>query len=307
MPGKVLITGATGFVGGWVTEALLQAGYEVTHLGRKAHHNPSVSNLLTDITDKESLTQVLQNKLFDTVIHLAAADQRQGSDKLFAINYYGTKHLLDALKGKAPYRFIYLSSIKVCPNLSGIVTEETLVSQGSTTYGESKSAAEKLVRELVPNHVIMRLSNAYGAPTNIDVDAWHLLFNDLCRSAFERGAITLKSPPDTLLDMVWMGSVSQVILQAVTGDSIKGTYNLGAGKTVAIGEVAQAVAKAYQAYFGKSLVVNMPPPAGSATGFTFNCDKLQSVAPYDTNTHFEEEAIKIFKLLANSKTGKQYL
>lgn len=307
MPGRVLITGATGFVGGWVTEALLQAGYEVTHLGRKAHHNPSVSNLLADITDKEALTQELQNKLFDTVIHLAAADQRQGSDKLFAVNYHGTQHLLDALKGNPSCKFIYPSSIKVYPNLSGIATEETPVSQGNTTYGDSKAAAERLVLELAPNHLVLRLSNAYGAPTNIDVEAWHLLFNDLCRSAYEKGEISLKSPPDTLLDMVWMGSVCQVILQAIANDSIKGIYNLGSANTIAIGEVAQAVARAYKSYFGKTLLVNMPPSAGNASAFTFNCAKLQSVAPYDTNTHFEEEAIKIFKLLANSKTGKQYL
>lgn len=301
MPGKVLITGATGFVGGWVTEALLQAGYEVTHLGRRKHHNSQVANLLVDITDREGVLRALDKEGFDAVVHLAAADQRQGSGKLFEVNCQGTQNLLDALKGKAPCKFIYLSSIKVYQTLMGEVAEANTTSQGNATYADSKSAAERLVKDLAPNYVILRLSNAYGAPKNIDVDVWHLLFNDLCRSAYEKGKITLKSPPDTLLDMAWMGSVSQVVLQAIINENMKGTYNLGSGKSVAIGEVAQAVARAYQSYFGKSLLVSMPAHAGNIAGFTFNCDKLQSVAPYDVGTHFEVEAIKIFKLLANSK------
>ncbi len=300
MPGKVLITGATGYVGGWVTEALLSNGYEVTALGRRKYPSEKVTSLIVDIANREGVDQAINGQSFDIVVHLAASGERQGDATLDEINTGGTIKLMKALHSNPPKTFIYLSSIKVYNSLSGVVNEASYA-EGIGSYGYTKQRAERWALSHCHGWgsrvVVLRLSNAYGAPKHVAVNAWKLLFNDLCRSAYETGEITLKSPPDTPLDMIWLGSVADVIFGVIANKEVSEVYNLGAGKSIAIGEVAKAVAAAYQSYFGRDLTINMPEPSGNSPDFTFDCSKLQSLIKYDTDPHFEEEAIKSFKLL----------
>ncbi len=303
MPGKVLITGATGFVGGWVTEALLNAGYEVSALARRKYPNAQVNSLIVDIADWEGVAHAIKGESFDIVVHLAATGEKQGGVTVEEVNFGGTNNLMKALQSNPPKTFIYLSSLKVYGKLVGTINEE-LYPESKEPYAYSKNLAEKLVLGHCLGWgckvVLLRLSNAYGAPKSIGINAWQLLFNDLCKSAYETGEITLKSPPDTQLDMIWLGSVTQVIKEATANIEANGIYNLGAGKVVTIGEVAKAVALAYQSYFGKALTINMPELSGDIVDFTFDCSKLQSWIKYDTDPHFEEEAIEIFKLLSST-------
>src|SRR5690606_33460469 len=110
--------------------------------------------------------------------------------------------------------------------------------------------------------VIFRMSQAYGAPKSTHIHTWHPLFNDLCRNGLEKGEITLNAPPDTQLDMIWLGDASQVIPQAVAHTTIDGTFNLGFGKSITTGEVAQAIAQAYHEYTGKQAAITQPALAG---------------------------------------------
>lgn len=305
MPGKVLITGGAGYVGGWVVEALLKAGYTVTNLGRKAHSNTKVESLIASIADLEVLQQVLSNRYFDVVLHLAAAGQQENEYAIDLINVGGTLNLLNALQPSKPSVFIYFSSIKVYNAKDGYLTEQTLPNlKGLSAYGHSKLKAENHLLNLGngwegTRKVVLRLSNAYGAPKNMDVDTWHLLFNDLCRNAYQKGEIALKSPPDTQLDMIWLGSVGQVVLETIANQTIHGVYNLGSGKSITLAEVAEAVATAYQEYFGKPAKLQMPDAKGDLVNLEFECQKLKSLLTYDVSNHLIEEAKKVFNLLGS--------
>jgi len=305
MLGKVLITGATGYLGGWLTEAVHAAGYRVTTLGRKPYPNTEVKTILADINDLESMKLALADEVFDVVLHLAAADQRQPPEDMLQTNIGGTAHLMQALQNRPPKKVIYVSSFKVYGVTSGIISEQTeLLSEYNTqSYGYSKFGGEQNIMGLgsswgVQQLVTFRLSNAYGAPKRKEINAWHLLFNDLCRSAFRTGKITLNSPPDTLLDMIWMGDVCQLILDAIEHPVLHGIYNLGFGKSITTGEVATAVAEAYQQHFYKPIEIVQPAPAGNFQPLVFDCTRLRQQIPYTPKHHFQEEAIKSFQLLA---------
>jgi UDP-glucose 4-epimerase len=305
MRGKVLITGGTGYVGGWVLESLLNAGYEVTNLGRKAHSNPNVESLIASITDQEAIHQALSNRYFDTVLHLAAANQLADEETIELVNVKGTQNLIVALQRARPQQFIYLSTIKVYGPVNGHITEPSVPNLiGSSAYGRSKLAAEKLLLGLPvewdnTRKVILRLSNAYGAPKNVGVDAWHLLLNDLCSSAYQKGEIILKSAPDSQLDMIWLGSVGQVIVETITNPTIDGVYNLGSGKSITLAGVAEAVATAYQEYFGMPAKLQIPDAKGDLVNLEFDCQKLKSHVPFDVSNHLIDEAKKLFTLLAS--------
>jgi nucleoside-diphosphate-sugar epimerase len=304
MPGKVLITGGTGYVGCWLVEALLNAGYEVTNIGRKVHPNTNVESLIASLTDLEALQQVLSSRYFDVVLHLAAANQLADEETIELVNFKGAQNLISALQHTKPKLFIYFSTIKVYGSTVGHITEQSVPNLiGSSAYGRSKLAAEELLLGLPAEWgktrmVALRLSNAYGAPKSVEMDAWHLLFNDLCRRAYENGEITLKSPPNIQLDMIWLGSVCQVVLETISKPTIEGIYILGSGQRITLGEVAEAVATAYQEYFGNPAKLKMPDAKGSIVNLEFDCQKLKALMPYDISNHLVAEAMEVFALLA---------
>lgn len=302
MLGEVLITGGTGYVGGWVTQALLQKGYNVTLLTRNPHLQNQTQNIVANLTDPDSLNNALAERYFDVVIHLAAAGERQHEADIWATNYDGTLNLLLALRRHPPKKIVYVSTVKVYGAKEGVITENT-PTEPQGAYGKSKLVAESLVQifchETQTEAVILRLSNAYGAPKSLNINNWHLLFNNLCLSAFQEGAVTLKSPPDTQLDMIWLNTVCQVITEAAAGPHFEGVFNLGSGQSITTGQVAAAIDTAYQQYSGQQLSINMPQPAGNINPLRFDCSKLQARAPYPITHHFENEAIKLFHLLKN--------
>jgi nucleoside-diphosphate-sugar epimerase len=246
----------------------------------------------------------LADEVFDVVLHLAAADQRQPPADMLKTNIGGTANLMQALQNHPPKKVIYISSFKVYGATSGIISEQTeLLSEYNTqSYGYSKFGGEQTMMALGSSWgaqlINLRLSNAYGAPKRKDINAWHLLFNDLCQSAYYTAKITLNSPPDTLLDMIWMGDVCQVILQALEHPTLYGKFNLGFGNSITTGEVATAVAEAYQQHFNYPIEIIQPAPAGNFQPLVFDCTKLQQQIPYTPKHHFQEEAVKAFQLLA---------
>lgn len=306
MLGKVLITGATGYLGSWVTEAVLAAGYTVTAIGRKQYPNTKVHTILADINDLEGMKIALEDGVFNVVLHLAAADQYQSPEQMLNTNIGGTAHLMQALQSNPPKKVIYVSSFKVYGATSGIINEHTaLLSEYNTqSYGYSKVGGEQTMKALGSSWgaqlISLRLSNAYGAPKRKDTNAWHLLFNDLCQSVFEKGKITLNSPPDTPLDMIWMGDVCKVILSAIEHPTLHGTFNLGFGNSISTGAVAVAVAEAYQHHVNKPVEIVQPATAGNFQPLVFDCTKLQEQISYTPQHRFHEEAIKTFQLLAGN-------
>ncbi len=308
MRGKVLVTGGTGYVGGWLTEALLREGYEVTLLIRKPQHLAGqFAQIIADLTDKEALTEALAGYTFDVVIHLAAVGQMYDESTISRVNFGGTSNLLLALQSSPPSKLIYLSSFKVYGQRFGIINED-LYPASEEPYGISKQMAERFVRghclgwiNKRTQHVIFRLSNAYGAPKSLNINSWQLLFNDLCRNAFDTGEVRLNAPPDTQLDMIWLGDVCEVMLKAMEHPTLQGTFNLGFGKSTTTGEVAEAVALAYMQYKGEELTIIKQEPAGNIDPLVFDCDRLKAEIPYRPAHYFQQEALKAFELLASNR------
>jgi nucleoside-diphosphate-sugar epimerase len=148
---RVLITGATGFVGTHLIADLLADGVELVAL----HRRSNASQLATrpGLTWKRcDLTSAIAPSLLcgiDAVIHLAAAyapgDDPEVCDALSPLNVDSTDRLASAASAARVRRFILASSIAACEEGTGaIVREET----GSpvTAYGRSKLEAEQALR-----------------------------------------------------------------------------------------------------------------------------------------------------------------
>jgi nucleoside-diphosphate-sugar epimerase len=165
--GTILVTGASGFVGGHLAARLATNGSVLRLLLRSSPAPPLVGPcewLQGNIRDKERVRQAMRG--VDTVFHAAALVPGRGSDRaVWETNVDGTRNIVEASLAAGVRRLVFLSSVATYkPPLQPLVSEDAPVG-GADMYGRSKCAAEELIcRECAGRlpYVILRPCQVYG-------------------------------------------------------------------------------------------------------------------------------------------------
>jgi nucleoside-diphosphate-sugar epimerase len=167
---NVLVTGATGFVGCNLVEALLSQGHSVTCLVRNTSNTrvlqkEGVRLVTGDLNDPATVRQAARG--VNTVYHLAGLIKAAGRADYFRVNQTGTRILLEALSETNPRlnRFIHISSLAAAGPSSGdrgLIEEDT--PNPVSWYGESKLMSEQEVLRFSNTFpvTIFRPSAVYG-------------------------------------------------------------------------------------------------------------------------------------------------
>jgi len=128
---KVLVTGATGYVGIEAVQQLVKSGYYVRAFCRALSHTEQLERLgvelvYGDIRDLDSLTRAANG--VDTIVHLAAA-LRGSREFVLDCSVKGTKNIAEAARVTGVKRVIYMSSMSVCDYVrlrnGDVLTEES--------------------------------------------------------------------------------------------------------------------------------------------------------------------------------------
>lgn len=163
---RVLLTGATGFVGPAVVAGLVAAGYRVRAASRRpASLPPQVEQVrIGDMARPIDWTQALQG--VDHVVHMAGlAHAGPGLDEALyrRINTDATLELAEAAQASGVRRFVYLSSIKALMGaVDGPAVSEEGVPAPSDIYGRSKLGAEQGLATLDLDWIALRPVLIYG-------------------------------------------------------------------------------------------------------------------------------------------------
>jgi nucleoside-diphosphate-sugar epimerase len=172
MPLRVLITGATGFVGGHLAEAFVARGWQVATVARPTSDSTFLEKLGVavhrgDLADAALLRRLVPD--VDAIVHSAAKVGDWGPlSEYRAVNVEALRGLLDACKGQPLQRFVHLSSLGVYPNRHhyGATEEEPLPAKHSDGYTQSKVEAERLVMQYYQDFglpvVVLRPGFVYG-------------------------------------------------------------------------------------------------------------------------------------------------
>lgn len=165
----ILISGASGFIGGRLLRALRSDGIACRALCRVAIEDEG--SFVADLSDKESLVRACSG--VDCVFHCAGyahafASLSKNDDGLhWKVNLEGTRNLLKAAEQAGVRRFVYLSSVKAMAEPGAICADEQLRAEPENAYGRSKRAAEEAVLSVgkqTDMHVVnLRLAMVYGA------------------------------------------------------------------------------------------------------------------------------------------------
>ena len=173
---KYFITGATGFVGSWVTEKLIKQGAEVTCLVRKTSNLRWINHLPVkyhygSLTDLDSLKKGVES--VDYVLHIGGVTKTLNVKEFYQGNVQATKNLLTTVIEVNPNlkKFVHISSqAAVGPSESKNPIDETHSCHPLTHYGKSKLETEMVVHQFLDKIpiTILRPSTVYG-PRDTDV------------------------------------------------------------------------------------------------------------------------------------------
>ena len=171
---KILVTGASGFIGSFIVEEALDRGLEVWAAVRRSSSREYLKDerihvIELNLSSQEQLEEQLQSYMFDYVVHAAGATKCLHTSDFFRINTEGTKNLVRALIAiRMPLkRFVFVSSLSIM----GAIREqqpyqeicETDKPQPNTAYGRSKLEAERFLETLTDfPYVILRPTGVYG-------------------------------------------------------------------------------------------------------------------------------------------------
>jgi UDP-glucose 4-epimerase len=178
---SVLVTGATGKLGGYLVTALLERGAQVAVLTRAPararalwpHDNVAIR--VADLCVAESLATALAD--IEVVFHLASYSPQPEEPDIYeapahwTVSALGTRNLVQAACALGVRRLIYLSSVKAMGDAAGAAgrpANEATPSVPDTLYGRAKRAAEQAVLGVAPNAsapmlaCVLRLPMVYG-------------------------------------------------------------------------------------------------------------------------------------------------
>ncbi|MFN2612327.1 MAG: NAD-dependent epimerase/dehydratase family protein [Solirubrobacterales bacterium] len=161
---RVLVTGASGFLGGFVCRQLRERGHEPVALCRRAGSAPEgIGEVYGDLADDGSLARAVRQTRPERVIHLAAEIASQRSEpKIREANVEGTRRLLEACNTiERKPGFLFASTV-VTGDAHGEVLDEETALPVETAYGRSKQEGEELVRNSGLDWVVIRPSHVYG-------------------------------------------------------------------------------------------------------------------------------------------------
>ena len=171
---KILITGASGFIGSFIVEEALKRGFETWAAFRKSSskewlQDERIRFIELNLSSKAQLVEQLRGQDFDYVVHAAGVTKCLNKADFHRINTEGTKNLVEALiEVEMPLkRFVFVSSLSIFGAIKEQQPYEAIresdTPQPNTEYGRSKLAAEQyLEKKKGLPYIILRPTGVYG-------------------------------------------------------------------------------------------------------------------------------------------------
>ncbi|MGZ4912984.1 MAG: NAD-dependent epimerase/dehydratase family protein [Halobacteriota archaeon] len=248
---KVLVTGAAGFIGSHVVDALVERGNNVRALVRPGGDMSYLRTLRDveivrgDLTDTGSLKSAVQD--VQQIYNVAAKTGPWGVEEAYrAVNVQGLADLIHLAMDAGVERIVHTSSVTVYGHhLRDIVTEGHPFHAENNPYSRSKIAGELLISQLVQEH---------GAPVVVVRPAWVYGPRDVasfCRfvNLVEHGKSFLIGPGNNSVPVVYVRDVAQAFIKAGdAGNKVIGrAYNIADDRRVTQAEYLNTIADALQA------------------------------------------------------------
>jgi len=257
---KVLVTGASGYIGSQTCKELKQSGYTVVAVDRNKVKHPYVDIELTTSYDSDLVDSAMTD--VDTVVHIGATSL-VGPSVVDPLPYYSnnvnsTIKLLEMCKAHGVKKFVFASSAATYGNASGICKETDDV-HPCNPYGQSKRITELMLADVFKAYGIssisLRFFNVAGADPDGDFGqekaATHLIAR-IMESAIAGRPVQVygddyETPDGTCIrDYVHVKDIARAIVKSVRrleSHTVCEIINLGSGTGNSVFEIIDQVNK----------------------------------------------------------------
>lgn len=226
LDGRLVVLGATGFVGRHVADRARELGWEVLGLSSKDLD-------LTSPRGSEILSGIFRDG--DTIVHGAAVVPARNAVEV-SQNLLMTQSVVDAIAGHEITQLVVVSSDGVYGSESSVASESTPCSP-DTMHGIMNLAREMICHGVAtPVFTIVRPSAIYG------VGDTHNSYgpNRFISQMFDSGEISIFGEGAAIRDHVFIDDVADVIVRAITARE-SGVINIASGHSISFAEVAELV------------------------------------------------------------------
>ena len=249
---RIFVTGSSGFIGGFLCNALLQQGGEVKVLIRSMLDEAPMKNhgmipILGDVNSPDILNHAINN--CDIVCHLAVGIGKYDAAK--KINVEGIKNVLDAAHSGGVKKVVVISSIAVYgSDLPDLVEENYPLTKTGNPYEVTKAEAEQVVSDYREKYnldiTIIRPTIVYGPKSPL----WTISLFDRVKN----DEIILIDKGNALMNLIYIDDLIDLILKVIEHpESINGTFHANNPEHVTWAEYLGELSKMLGKYPPKSI------------------------------------------------------
>ena len=241
MKKKILITGASGFLGVNLIRKLSKQKsfiiYGLVNLKtRKFEKIKKVKYIKSDISNSRQLKKKLKNN-FDYVINFAGNIDHKNKNQTLKTHYFGLKNLINAIQKEKIKRFIQVGSSleygnKECPHFENIKCNPI------SHYGKSKFLSTKFIQKKIKNYIILRPYQIYGSYQKINRLIPLVIDACLKNKSFDC------TDGSQYRDFLYVEDFIDLVIKIIKKRKIKeGIYNVGSGKPIKVKKVISSIQK----------------------------------------------------------------
>lgn len=248
---RVLVTGASGFLGKYVVQKLGCAGYDDIF---------SVRSKQTDLRDKDQTRILLSSYKPNVVIHLAATVGGIGANMMnpgifFYDNMMMGLNLIECSREVAVDKFVHVGTVCAYPKYCTAPFKESDIWNGypeetNAPYGVAKKALFVMLdsyhKQYAFNSTILVPSNLYGPGDNFKPDSSHVIPAIIKKmvEAKETGAtsVTCWGTGSATRDFLYVENAADAIIKSVSIETKPEPINLGSGSEISIKDLTNIIA-----------------------------------------------------------------
>ncbi len=293
---KILLTGANGFLGHYLTKQLLEVGATVIATGKGVCRLPFAGNenffyTTLDFTNEEEVYKVIHTHKPEVLVHAGAMSKPDEcelqKEEAWFVNVKSTSFLLAAAQTNN-CRFVYISTDFVFDGTTGMYSE-TDIPNPVNYYGQTKLEAENLVQLYPHSWAIVRTVLVYGKPLSGRTNILTIVKDKLKAGETYKVVTDQVRTPTYVEDLV--AGIIAVVIKSKTG-----IWHIAGEEIMTPYEMACAVAN--YLHLDKNLLqeataLSFRQPANRPAKTGFNITKAKSELSYNP-TPFTKGLIKTF-------------
>ncbi len=177
---NILVTGSAGMIGSYVVKGLIEKGHTVIGVDRISRNITlqGLTQIILDLSSKEGILQLFDDKKIDRCIHLAALAHTKGVkdtswEAFKKVNVDCAENLFEAC-AKYNVPVLFISTVDAIGMVKGLITPDTELNPISN-YGKSKALAESRLKDICKDWSIYRFSPVYTADIKRDIEKRYYL------------------------------------------------------------------------------------------------------------------------------------